>query len=222
LAKIVDDLVYFLVRQDNGKYEIDAEHLLSDLGGSVPGFGDRVALTIHDAGSAFMEVVGRYFVRHLDESSGNEWIAWFIIVEPIHLPEADDLFDLISENYDRFVRNPATMRRESVRLPDPTLIEAKRDEFEWWVERDKERQKQGPKHRLDKPQMRALRFLASHPEIMTIDLVPQCGEKTMEALLKVGCVRPGGKDHRGFREWHITDEGRAEIKRDDTYKNWKF
>ncbi|WP_187772317.1 hypothetical protein [Agrobacterium sp. B1(2019)] len=221
-TNFVDDVVYFLERQPDGKYEIDAEHLLSDIGGNVPGFGDRIASTIHDTGWSFMEVVGRYFVRHIDENSNKEWLVWFVIVESVDLPEADDLFDLISETYNRFIKGRSALKRKRVSNSDPTPVDGKTNHFKRWMEQDDERQKQGPKHRLDKPQMRALRFLAAHPEIMTVDLIPQCGEKTMEALSKVGCVRPGGKDHRGFREWHITDEGRAEIDRDDTYNNWVF
>ncbi|MGO7898930.1 hypothetical protein ACC719_15825 [Rhizobium ruizarguesonis] len=104
MPKTIDDLVYFLERQADGKYQIECEHGLTDLGNTVPGFGDRITLTIHDAGISIMEVVGRHFVRHYDEASDSEWIAWFIIVQSIDLPEADDLFDVISENYSRYIQ----------------------------------------------------------------------------------------------------------------------
>lgn len=219
---IVDDVVYFVERQADRKYEIDAEYSLSDLGGSIPDFGDRIALTIHDIGSSFMEVVGRYFVRHIDEALNKEWLVWFIVVEPVNLPDADDLFDVISDTYNRFAKTRSAVKREVLPQITPVPGDGNQNYFKWWEEQDSEREARGPVHRLDKPQMRALRFLASHPEIMTVDLIPQCGEKTMEALSKVGCVQPGGEDHRGFRKWFITDEGRAEIKRDDIYQNWVF
>ncbi|UHS61069.1 hypothetical protein HRR99_05840 [Agrobacterium vaccinii] len=222
VSEVADDVVYFLERQADGKYDIDAEHSLSDLGGSVPGFGDHIALTIHNIGSSFMEVVGRYFVRHIDEGSNKEWLVWFVVVEPVKLPEADDLFDLISDTYNRFAKTRPALRRERMPLLDSPAVDGNQSYFKRWEEQDDERKKRGPVHRLDKPQMRALRFLAGHPDITTVDLIPQCGEKTMEALANVGCTRPGGKDHRGRQEWHITGEGRAEIERDDIYQNWVF
>ncbi|EJT05686.1 hypothetical protein [Rhizobium sp. CCGE 510] len=106
MPKIIDDLVYFLERQDDGKYQIEGEHLLADLSNTIPGIGDRITLTIHDVGISTVDVIGRHFVRHLDEASDSEWIAWFIIVKSVDLQEADDLFDVINENYCRFVKAP--------------------------------------------------------------------------------------------------------------------
>ncbi|MGO8645166.1 hypothetical protein ACC810_30620 [Rhizobium ruizarguesonis] len=104
MPKIIDELVYFLERQGDGKYQIEGEHLLADLGNTVPGFGDRITLTIHDVGISIMEVVGRHFVRHFDEASDSEWIAWFIIVQAVDLQEADDLFDVVNENYRQYIQ----------------------------------------------------------------------------------------------------------------------
>lgn len=113
--KIIDDLVYFLERHDDGKYEIEGEHLLSDLGNTVPCVGDRVTMTIHDVGISNMQVVGRHFVRHLDEASDSEWIAWFVIVQSVDLQEADDLFDVINENYGRYIRGLPPPKHTNVR-----------------------------------------------------------------------------------------------------------
>ncbi|MDI5926468.1 hypothetical protein QBK93_17465 [Rhizobium leguminosarum] len=104
MPKIIDDLVYFLERQDDGKYQIEGEHLLADLGNIIPEIGDLITLTIHDVGISIMEVVGRHFVRHFDEASDSEWIAWFIIVQSVDMQEADDLFDAISENYSQYIQ----------------------------------------------------------------------------------------------------------------------
>lgn len=96
--------MYSLERQDDGKYHIEGEHVLADLGNAIPGIGDRITLTIHDVGISTMDVIGRHFVRHLDEASDSEWIAWFVIVLSVDLQEADDLFDVINENYPHFIQ----------------------------------------------------------------------------------------------------------------------
>ncbi|MBB4272819.1 helix-turn-helix transcriptional regulator [Rhizobium mongolense] len=96
------------------------------------------------------------------------------------------------------------------------------DTFETWKRKSAERDKHRPLHNLDAREERVLRFMIAHAEYPTTDAIPQAGEKTMNALSRVGVVRPGGKDRRGFREWLVTEEGRAEIERTDTWRNWKF
>ncbi|MNL80627.1 hypothetical protein D3C87_2075310 [compost metagenome] len=65
--------------------------------------------------------------------------------------------------------------------------------------------------------------MLAHAECTTTDMIPQVGEKTLETMQqRAGVVRPGGKDHSGRRQWFVTDEGRAEIDRIDTWRNWKF
>lgn len=89
--------------------------------------------------------------------------------------------------------------------------------------RDKaERDKHRPIHNLDTRERRVLRFMLTHPDCSTTDLIPEAGEKTMATLQKVGVVRAGDKDFSGQRQWFVTDEGRAEIKRIDKWSNWKF
>ncbi|MGJ7040449.1 helix-turn-helix transcriptional regulator [Shinella sp. BE166] len=97
-----------------------------------------------------------------------------------------------------------------------------RGTFEHWDAQHKKRDKHRPIHRLDAREERILRFMIAHPDSTTVDLIPQAGEKTMEALAEVGVVRAGGRNHRGQREWFVADEGVAEIQRTDTWKNWKF
>jgi predicted DNA-binding transcriptional regulator AlpA len=94
------------------------------------------------------------------------------------------------------------------------------DEFKNWERKQRVRDKHRPLHNLDAREERILRFMIDHPEYMTTDAIPNAGEKTMEDLMKRGVVRPGGKDHAGSREWFVTDEGRAEIVRTDTWRNW--
>lgn len=221
MSELVDDRVYILERYEDGSFHLDAELNLAELAHGVPGFGDRITLSVHGVGISVVEVVARYFVRHIDESSGREWTAWFVVVEPVELKEADALFEAIGKIYRTRARN-----RPPPQLPvTPALNvapQAPRDEFKEWEKKHAAREKHRPIHRLNAPQVRALRFLADHPDCLTSDVVPNAGEKTMEALAKVGCVRAGGKDYRGKREWHVTAEGRAELQREETWRNWKF
>lgn len=110
---------------------------------------------------------------------------------------------------------------ESLHVPATTTVH-ERDTFDRWEARQAERDKHRPRHRLDVREERILRFMLANPEHTTVDLIPRAGAKTLEALTKVGVVAPGGKDRRGFRTWFVTDEGRAEIDRTDTWRNWKI
>ncbi|MBY4589399.1 hypothetical protein [Rhizobium redzepovicii] len=216
MSIIVDDKVYFIERQKNGAYWLDATFSLSDLGGTVPGFGDRYALAIHKSGTAIAEVVGRYFLRHIDEAAGSEWYVWFIVVQQIVLQEQHDLFRIFSTVYKEDIRgNPVKQKLAAKK-------ESEERGFEYWEEQDREREKHRPLRRLDAREERVLRFMIAHPDCLTADTIPEAGEKTLEMLAKVGVVRPGAKASRGMREWSVTDEGRAEVKRIDTYRNWKF
>ncbi|AIC27056.1 hypothetical protein IE4771_CH01939 [Rhizobium etli bv. mimosae str. IE4771] len=216
MSIIVDDKVYFIQRQKHGSFYLDATFSLSDLGGTVPGFGDRYALAIHKSGTAIAEVVGRYFLRHIDEKAGNEWYAWFIVVQEVSLREQDDLFRIFSTVYKEDIRgNPVKQKRAAKR-------DSEEKGFEYWENQDRQREKHAPLHKLDAREQRILRFMIAHPECQTTDMIPEAGEKTMDALAKVGVLRPGAKDHTGQREWFVTDEGRAEVNRIDTWTNWKF
>ncbi|PDT09767.1 hypothetical protein [Rhizobium sp. M1] len=216
MSIIVDDKIYFIQRQKHGSFYLDATFSLSDLGGTVPGFGDRYALAIHKSGTAIAEVVGRYFMRHIDEKTGNEWYAWFIVVQEVSLREQDDLFRIFSTVYKEDIRgNPVKQKRAAKR-------ESEEKGFEYWEEQDRQREKHAPIHGLDAREERILRFMVAHPDYLTTDLIPQAGDKTMETLARVGVVRAGAKNASGRREWFVTDEGRAEVKRMDTYRDWKF
>ncbi len=94
---IVDELVYFLRRQDDGKYELEGSEGLSNLSNTVPVIGDNITLTREGLGGSTMRVVGRHYVRHLNEATDTEWAAWFIIVESLELD--GDLLAAISENF---------------------------------------------------------------------------------------------------------------------------
>ncbi|MBX5132543.1 hypothetical protein HJB80_07685 [Rhizobium lentis] len=216
MSIIVDDKVYFIQRQKHGSFLLDATFSLSDLGGTIPGFGDRYALAIHKKGSAIAEVVGRYFLRHIDEKAGNEWYAWFIVVQEVSLREQDDLFRIFSTVYKEDIRGDPLKQKLAAKR------ESEEKGFEYWEEQDRQREKHAPIHGLDAREQRVLRFMITHPDCCTTDSIPEAGEKTMESLTNVGVVRPGAKDHAGKPQWFVTDEGRAEVKRIDTYRDWKF
>ncbi|GLR49743.1 hypothetical protein KYK30_14365 [Shinella yambaruensis] len=145
MPNIVDDMVYFLERQEDGKFHIEGEYALSDLRNTVPGFGDRITLTIDGVGTSIAEVVGRYFVRHIEEASDSEWIAWFIIVQSIEPQEADDLFDVISVRYTNFVRASPPGQPPPVyepvappKLPKSKRISHKMKDPDFWTPERKE------------------------------------------------------------------------------------
>ncbi|MBB3658483.1 hypothetical protein FHX15_003730 [Rhizobium sp. BK650] len=201
MSIIVDDKVYFIERQKTGAYWLDATFSLSDLGGTIPGFGDRYALAIRKSGTAIAEVVGRYFLRHIDDNAGSQWYAWFVVVEAVELKEQDDLFDIFSKVYDEDIRgNELKLKRGANKQNEDRGLE-------YWQAQQREREKHAPLHKLDAREQRILRFMIGHPDCWTTDTIPEAGEKTMEALSKVGVVRPGAKDATGKREWFITDEG---------------
>lgn len=201
-------------------FEIDREGKLEPLlgvdedffAGAVPNVGDTYSAWGAD-GYAFYSVQRRVFVNSSDGESG-----WLVIVRKI---EAAPLLESVVEAWfedNHFWREAA----EQERLEEQELKSQETGSYEHWKRKNDERKKHAPIHKLHAPQMRALRFLIDHPDCRTVDLIPRTGEKTMEALEAKGCVRAGAKDHRGNREWYVTDEGRAEVKRAETFANWVF
>jgi hypothetical protein len=105
MHQIIDDCVYLVKRDSDGRLEVEGEHLLPDLGNTVPIVGDRIVLTMDEHGSSsVMEVVSRHLVRHMDRASDTEWTAWFLMVREIEQHEGDELFELVSEHFDKYVR----------------------------------------------------------------------------------------------------------------------
>ncbi|WP_434729491.1 hypothetical protein [Rhizobium binae] len=105
MRTVIDETVYLLERNSDGKYDIQGAHSLSDLNNTVPSVGDRITLTIDgDGPTSVMEVVSRHLVRHLDRASNSEWTAWFLMVQGVDQREADELFEVVSEHFSRFVR----------------------------------------------------------------------------------------------------------------------
>lgn len=104
MYQIIAKTVYLIERNSDGGLEIQGEHALSDLG-SVPNVGDRISLTMDEEGAtSTMEVVSRHLFRHLDRVAEVEWTAWFLNVEAIDRHEADEIFKVISKEFDDSVR----------------------------------------------------------------------------------------------------------------------
>jgi hypothetical protein len=101
---------------------------------------------------------------------------------------------------------------------------AKANEFEEWDRRSKERDRYLPLFNLNSRLEKVLRFMIGHPE-STTDVIPQAGERTMEALCTFGVVTRGPLNGAGQRTWVATEEGRAEVERIGTWTNscfWPF
>lgn len=236
----VSDQIYVLERSSAGRFDwIDTW----ECSGKIPAIGERLTLAIHSMeegdGAAVQEVIERHYVRYIDEATDDEFYAWFVIVKTIEMDGIADLAEAVGKVFRHEFRDVLSPRQKA-ETPVPVDSEKfsssrrtgrrkkrsspaePRDDLKHWQRQQEERDKHRPIHKLNAPQMRALRFMIDHPELQTSDLIPNAAEKTMEALAKVGCLRPGGKDYSGMREWHVTDEGRAEVQREDTYKNWAF
>lgn len=130
--------------------------------------------------------------------------------------------DAQEDEFDRWERENGKFGRSSSSATSTPNTNPKRSAVDSWRTRKAGRDKHKPIHGLGAKELRVLRFMADHPECTTTDVIPDAGEKTMEAIASTGCIREGGRDARGKREWHITDEGRAELRREETYRDWKF
>lgn len=82
-------------------------------------------------------------------------------------------------------------------------------------------QEHKPRLDLRGKQEEVLRYMVDRPDCNTTDVIPNAGEHTMQQLAKQEALREIGMDCHGHRRWEVTDEGRAEIKRIDTYRDWK-
>lgn len=167
-------------------------------GNSCPNVGDTIArYDVLAERFKFYNVQRRIFIDSSDLNEG-----WAILIRAV---DASPLMIKVADEW-----------------LDETKFWGEVDEKEDWQYQYAERKKHHPHHRLDARLEGVLRYMIEHPDSKTVDLIPQAGDKTMEALLKVGVVRTDGKDAQGARQWVVTDEGRTEVERIETYRNWKF
>ena len=101
-----------------------------------------------------------------------------------------------------------------------TASPATLDPYKEWQDSQRERDIHRPLHRLDVKSERILRFMIDHSDHRVANVIPGAGEKTLEMLAKKGLLKRSSKDSGGRREYDVTSEGRAEIERTDTWKNW--
>lgn len=201
-------------------FEIDKEGSLEPIlgvdedyfAGAVPNVGDTYSRPgLEDY--TFYAVQRRVFVDCHGGASG-----WLIIVRKL---DATSLLENVVSAWqedNRFWLDT----EEQERLEELERESNQKGSVEWQRIQNEERDKHRPHHKLTSREGRVLRFMIAHPDCLTADTISEAGERTMETLAKVGVVRHGGKDHRGTREWFVTDDGRAEVERIDTYRNWKF
>jgi hypothetical protein len=170
---------------------------ISQYGGACPNVGDTIA-RLHplDETFQFYNVQRRMFI---DSADGDE--GWAILI--------------------RAVDASALMSAVAAEWLDETIFWRDVEKKESWEYRSAQREKHRPHHRLDAREQQILRFMIANPGKTAVDEIPRAGEKTMEKLLEVGVVRAGGKDDRGHRKWHVSDDGLAEISRIEAYENWK-
>lgn len=181
--------------------------------GSVPNVGDTYAKWGLEDVYRFYSVQRRYFIDSIDVDQG-----WCVIVREIEpASQMEKIVEAWSEET-VFFRE----LEEAERLEEHETLASTPGTLENLVRQREERAKHRPHHGLTGPEMRGLRFMADHPKIKTIDKIPEMGERRTKRLLDKGLVRAVGKTALGVQKWLITAEGRAEIKREDIYRNWVF
>ncbi|MCR6501783.1 hypothetical protein MUO32_22345 [Shinella sp. CPCC 101442] len=147
--------VYVLCPVSNGGYQHIDTIPLSALKGVVPNLGDRITLDLcnndESDGLAIEEVVGRHFVRYINESNGDEAYAWFIVVQTVELDHTSKLAKAIGAVFRNELRPiaPPTKTLPAVYDPvsPPNLPKSKRishkikDPAFWTPERKEEMRK---------------------------------------------------------------------------------
>lgn len=181
--------------------------------GTIPDVGDTFVMFGPSDEPLFYSVQRRYFINSNASDHG-----WCIIVRSTSAAAQMDLVVKEWTEETDFWRN---VEAEELRVELEVLANTP-GTYEYWVRQREEQAKHRPHHGLNGPEMRGLIFMADHPEINTIDKIPDVGERRMKRLLEKGLVRADGKTALGLQKWSITAEGRAEIKRENTYRNWKF
>ncbi|WP_150132701.1 hypothetical protein [Neorhizobium sp. SOG26] len=109
MRPIIDDAVYLLTLQDDGRYHLEGSHLLADLSGIVPAPGDRVTLAIDEDVTSIFEVISRHFVRHLRLASGDEFSAWVLVAQEVDQLEADELLKAFGTLWKSAPRRPSNL-----------------------------------------------------------------------------------------------------------------
>lgn len=156
--------VYVLSPVSNGGYQYIDNIPLSALKGVVPNVGDRITLDLYNNdegdGLAVEEVIGRHFVRYINESNGDEAYAWFLVVETVELDHTSKLAEAIGDVFRNELRptEPAVVAPPvHDPVPPPSLPKSKRishkmKDPEFWTPERKEAMRKKREARLARMQ----------------------------------------------------------------------
>lgn len=187
---------------------------LDNFGGSCPNVGDTIAkYDLLAETFKFYNVQRRMFI---DSADGDE--GWAILIRPI---DGSALMTAVADEWldeTKFWRDVDEQeRREEYEKAANTKGTPEWSERQW-----QERSKHRPLHGLNGREIDVLHFISRNRKRNTIDRIPRAGEKTIQKLARIGVVQAGKDDSRGMKQWYLTKEGRAELKRWEIWTNWKF
>jgi hypothetical protein len=187
---------------------------IDQYGGSCPNVGDTVArYQLLTESFKFYSVQRRMFI---DSADGDE--GWAILIRAV---DSSPLMSAVAEEWideTKFWRDvDEREKREEYEKAAST-----QGTPEWSRRQWEERAKHRPLHGLNGREIDVLRFMAKNRKRNTVDRIPRAGDKTMHKLARIGVVQAGEDNVRGMKQWRLTKEGRAELKRWDTWTKWKW
>lgn len=198
----------------DGKLEALGGGPIGQYGGVCPNVGDTIARNdLSSKQFKFYNVQRRIYIDSADGDEGWAILIRAVEASPLMLATADEWID--ETNFWREVD-------EQERREEYEKAAATKGTIEWSRRNAAERAKYRPQYGLDGREMEVLRFMSKNRKRNTIDRIPRAGEKTMRKLSEIGVVLAGENDPRGEQQWYLTKEGRAELKRWDTWTNWKY
>ncbi|NHT75094.1 hypothetical protein G8E10_04895 [Rhizobiaceae bacterium CRRU44] len=197
----------------DGKLEALGGGSLQHFAGSCPNVGDAIArYNVLEGTFKFYNVQRRMFI---DSADGDE--GWAIVIRrtdasPLTADVADEWLDET-----KFWRDVDEQeRREEQELAERTPGTA-----EWLKKQREERNKFRPRLGLNGSERGVLYYMLRNRTRKTIDRIVGAGEKRMKKLAGLGLVEPGATNARGELEWRVTKAGKAELKRHETFRDWK-
>lgn len=231
--------------QADGKIEPLMGSDVGFFGGSCPNVGDTFGkVNVLDDTFSFYSVQRRVFVDSCDGDEG-----WAVIVRPIEesallnevmttwiedtkfwravdiqetRESSEETRKQIQELMLKSKESKKSTKPKARKKPDPKRRKVKKeDKRPPTAAGETERDKHKPLLGLSAKEEKVLRYMVEHSDCTTPDVIPNAGEHTMERLTEKGALKEIGRDFRDEREWAVTDEGHAEIKRTDTWRNWK-
>lgn len=197
----------------DGKLEALEGGSIEQYGGSCPNVGDAIAR--YDLGTEtfrFYNVQRRLFI---DSADGDE--GWAIIIR------RTDASTLMTDVAEEWVSETKFWRDvdEQERREEQELAERTPGTREWSAKQREEREKFRPRLGLNGSELGVLQYMISNRARKTIDRIVGAGEKRMKKLASLGLVESGATNARGEPEWRVTKAGKTELKRHETFRDWK-